>query len=96
MKKSQIFLGVSAFLLAISGALATKASHRTDTHLAGFTISGACQRFGSVALNYTTLRHNNAKKAHTSAGLSAKTLYTVGGSVGNTSCGVVLYTNPQN
>jgi len=81
MKKSQIFLGVSTFLLAISGTLAIKASHKTDTkafllavlealatkgshkaiyHLAGFTVGGVCQRLGSVALFYTTIRHNNA------------------------------------
>ena len=93
MKKSQIFLGASAFLLAISGALATKASLKNIKHIAGFTSGGVCVRLGN--LPYTTIQHNNASVARTAS--ATKTLYTVTGVQGtSTVCGKVLYTNPQN
>jgi len=88
MKKSQIFLGGSAFLLAISGALATKASHKNVLHLVGYTVLGACHRIGNALL--TTVKHNGANTALTSAG--NKTVYTVTGAANNTVCGKKLYT----
>jgi hypothetical protein len=90
MKKSQIFLGASAFLLAIAGALATKASFKNISHLAGYTISGRCHQLGNRVL--TTVAQGN--KAHTS--LNVKTLYTAQVISGVTKCGKILYTQPVN
>ena len=93
MKKSQIFLGGSAFLLAIAGALATKASHKAITHLAGWTSSNGAVCHRLVAMHLTTVQ-NIGVTARTTAG--NKTLYTATGAVGSTVCGKKLYTNPQN
>jgi len=94
MKKSQIFFGTSAFVLAIAGALVTKASRKNVTHLAGWTsfFGAFCHRVGDML--FTTIKHGLAKTVRTAA--NVKTLYTATGAVGHTSCGKKLYTNPQN
>ena len=94
MKKSRFFLGASAFLLAISGALATKASLKNIKHIAGYTgAGGACHILGD--LSYTTRQHNGSTVARTALG--TRTLYTAIRIGAFTLCGgKVLYTNPQN
>jgi|GEM_PF-2509750 len=94
MKKSQIFLGASAFLLAISGALATKASLKNVTHLVGWTSSSGavCHKINNQLL--TTIKHGLARTARTVGGI--KTLYTAQVVGSQTVCGKKLYTNPQN
>jgi len=92
MKKSQTFLGTSAFALAIAGALATKAGLKNVTHIACYTIGGVSHRTGPML--FTTVKHGLAKTVRTARGI--KTLYTASGPVGATVCGKKLYTNPWN
>ena len=92
MKRSQIILGGSAFILAIAGAFASKAN-RSTLNAYGITISGVCQKHLPTA----RLTLNTADPvAKTSLG--TKTLYTVHRTALNTRtvCAKVWHINPNN
>ncbi len=92
MKKSQIFLGTSAFVLALAGALASKASHRLPVLTAGTkgSMGNGCASKQVVAA--TTVNHGGVRKhQHTAAGV--QTLYTAHTNAQNVlTCGKTLYT----
>jgi hypothetical protein len=75
MTKSKIFLGVTAFALAIAGAITTKASNKFTAYTA-FTVNGdqfgrvACQPIGGVQCKKVVTLPGNIQKT--------LTLYTVG------------------
>jgi len=73
MTKSKVFLGLTAFTLAIAGALSTKATNRFNTYT-GFTkasATGTCHK-QSVAVACTTTSQTNVCK--TANGV--RTIYT--------------------
>jgi hypothetical protein len=92
MKKSQIFLGASAFVLAIAGAFASKASHRDIKH--------------TICTKQTANSHCGAKIAFTTVQASGHLQATVGtdhalvyscvstGPVLKTKCGRALFSRP--
>ena len=92
MKKSQIFLGALSIVLAIAGALATRASHNNIKHLACYTLRGVGHCIALVP--FTTIQHNGSTIARTANG--TLTLYTCQRVGGISICGKPLYTNPQN
>ena len=94
MKKPQTFLGASAFILAIAGAMATKASHRgvCITYGTKFFNDMRCHLKGCAAIYTTIYSPGVNNRAHTAI-WNVKTLYTaVSNGVGNTHCGKTLYT----
>ena len=99
MKKSQIFLGASAFILAIAGAMATKASHRSITYTYGTKYGSNnvnCHKLTNTPLLTTIQTPGLNLKAHTSIS-NFKTLYTAVTDVnGITHCGRILYTQGKN
>ena len=94
MKKSQIFLGTTAFALAITGGLATKASRKSITHLVGWTSSNGVNCHRLSIMHLTTVKNDQSITVRTTA--NTKTLYTATGPVGATVCHKPLYSNPQN
>jgi len=92
MKNSQIFLGTTAFLLALAEALATKASHRLPIITAA--TKGA---FGNLCKNklqlFDTTICEGLNKAHTANG--GRTLYTARVVNGVTVCGKTLCTKSE-
>ena len=93
MTKSQIFLGASAFVLALAGAFASKASYRLQTITVATKGAMGDKCLNIQQIQATTINSGNLNKARTVNG--GRTFVTVRRVNDALVCGKTVYTKPE-